>query len=232
MNGVSVFIHVATVNNYQTLFDELFDRIKCSGLLMVCDDINVCIVGSGELNVIKSPVVNVSRDPDGAYSHHISYQKGEFYTLSKLEECANSSPDNKKILYCHLRGVTSPDNEHIPSWRNYLIHHNISQFRKCILTLDEYDACGVDLIPKDKWPHADHFSGNFWWANSNYIQKLPKISSISNQESKRILTLRHNAEFWIGMGGGKLKSLYDVDIDICGRHLQSCPKENYMEKSK
>lgn len=229
MYDTSIFIHVATVNNYQQLFDELFSRIQKSGLMMVCDDIHVCVVGSKTLNVVKSPTINVHYDPDGAFSHIISYQKGEFFTLKKLEEYAKSFPTNKKILYCHLRGVTSPDNIHIPTWREYLIYHNIDCFRNCIQTLDEYDACGVDLITKDKWPHADHFSGNFWWANSNYIKQLPKISEISKPDSKKILTLRHNGEFWIGMGEGKLKSMHDVDIDICGRHLQSCPKENYME---
>lgn len=228
MNDTSVFIHVATVNHYQQLFNELFDKIGKSGLLMIADEINVCIVGDGELDVIQTPNVKVFRDPDSAYSSHLSFIKGEFFTLSKLEDYARSSSVNKKILYCHLRGVTTPDNEHIPTWRNYLIHHNITNFRKAYYTLDNYDACGVDLIPKERWPHADHFSGNFWWANSEYIKKLPHISDISRPDSKTILSLRHNGEFWIGMSDGKLKSLHDVDVDVCSRHLISCPEENYV----
>lgn len=230
MNKTAVFIHVATVNNYQQLFDELFDEIKKSRLMMACESINVCIVGSKKLNIIESPAINVYYDPDGAYSHELSYTKGEFFTLGKLEEYANSFPENRKILYCHLRGVTSPNNEHITTWRNYLIHHNVKKFEKALIALDTYDACGVDLIERERWPHAPHFSGNFWWSNSDYIKELPKISEISRPDSKKILTLRHNAEFWIGMGDGNLKSLHDVDVDVCSRHLISCPKENYSEQ--
>ena len=228
MFDTAVFIHVAAINNYQQMYDQLFDQIAKSGLLMVVDEVNVCVVAGQELNVIQSPVVKVHYDPDGAYSKELSFKKGEFFTLKKLQEYARSSPVNKKILYCHLRGVTTPNNPHIATWRNYLIHHNITNFRKAYYALDEYDACGVDLITKDRWPNADHFSGNFWWANSDYIKKLPNISDISRPDSETILTLRHNGEFWIGMGGGNLKSMHDVDVDVCSRHLISSPKENYM----
>ena len=33
-----------------------------------------------------------------------------------------------------------------------------------------------------------HYSGNFWWANSNYIKKLDMLSDSSE---------RHAAEIWI-----------------------------------
>jgi hypothetical protein len=29
------------------------------------------------------------------------------------------------------------------------------------------------------------------------------------------------------MGGGKLKSKHDSDVDICSRHLISCPEEDF-----
>lgn len=229
MNDIAIFIHVAAIYNYQQLYDELFEQIEKSGLLMVVDEVNVCVVGGQKLNIIQSPVINLYIDPDAEFSPESSFKNGEFFTLKKLQEYAQYSSSNKKILYCHLRGITTPNNPHISTWRNYLIRHNISNFRKAYYILDNYDACGVDLITKDRWPHAEHFSGNFWWANSDYIKKLPNISDISKPDSKTILTLRHNGEFWIGMGNGNLKSMYDVDVDICSRHLISCPKEHYME---
>ncbi len=102
MNKTTVFIHVATVNNYQQLFDELFDEIKKSRLMMACESINVCIVGSKKLNIIESPAINVYYDPDGAYSPELSYTKGEFFTLGQLDTYANLFPENSNLLYCHL----------------------------------------------------------------------------------------------------------------------------------
>jgi hypothetical protein len=228
MNNVAVFVHVATVNKYQQVFEEVFGEIINSGLLEHSDVVRVCAVGNGDLMLPEANNIIVDFDPSAADNSSQSINYGEFYTLTKLKEFANTTKENTKILYCHLRGVTSPDNEFIPTWREYLIHHNITNFKNCLSLLDEYDACGTDLITKDKWPYADHFSGNFWWANSDHIRKLPEISEIDNPSAPQKATLRHNAEFWIGMVDGKFKSIFDADVDVCCRHLEKCPKEYYQ----
>ena len=74
MFDTAVFIHVAAINNYQQMYDQLFDQIAKSGLLMVVDEVNVCVVAGQELNVIQSPVVKVHYDPDGAYSKELSFK--------------------------------------------------------------------------------------------------------------------------------------------------------------
>jgi hypothetical protein len=42
----------------------------------------------------------------------------------------------------------------------------------------------------------DHFSGNFWWFNRRYIDKLPRIDTLD-------LENRFHAEQYIAMGKGK-----------------------------
>lgn len=228
MNNVAVFIHVATVNNYQKIFEELFGEIIDSGLSEYSDSIRICAVGSGDLMIPEQKNIIVDFDPSASIDSTQSVNYGEFYTLRKIKDFANNAKENYKILYCHLRGVTSPNNECIPTWRKYLIHHNITNYKNCLGQLDEYDACGVDLITKDRWPYSDHFSGNFWWSNSDHIKKLPEISQIDNPSSPQKATLRHNAEFWVGMVEGKFKSIFDADVDICCRHLEKCPEEYYQ----
>lgn len=228
MNNVAVFVHVATVNNYQKIFEELFGKIIESGLNEYSDSIRICAVGCGDIMIPEQKNITVDFDPSASIDPNQSVNYGEFYTLRKIKDFANNVKENHKILYCHLRGVTSPNNECIPTWRKYLIHHNIINYKNCLDILDEYDACGVDLIPKDRWPYSDHFSGNFWWANSDHIKKLPEISQIDNPSSPQKATLRHNAEFWIGMVEGKFKSIFDADVDICCRHLEKCPEEYYQ----
>lgn len=228
MSNVSVFVHIAVVNNYQEIFEELFGEIIHSGLLEESKDVKICVVGSGDVMIPESNNIEVFFDPIASTNPHQSFNYGEFYTLTKLKEYVNQVEENTKIFYCHLRGVTSPTNECIPTWRKYLIKHNITDYKKCLETLEDCDACGVDLITKDRWPFSDHFSGNFWWANSDHLKKLPEISEIDNPSALQKATLRHNAEFWIGMVDGKFESLFDVDIDICSRHLIACPEEYYQ----
>lgn len=228
MFNTVVFMHVATVNQYQQVFEEVFGSIMKSGLLAESDSIKICAVGNGDLMIPESDNIDVSFDPRAEYDPQGSIINGEFFTLTKLKQFADTTDENTRILYCHLRGVTSPGNEHIATWRKYLTYWNIDEYRTSLEYLRTYDAVGVDLIPKEVWPFADHFSGNFWWANSHYIRTLPSIAEISDPNSEQKATLRHNGEFWIGMGNGKLKSKKDSDVDICSRHLISCPSEDYQ----
>lgn len=99
----------------------------------------------------------------------------------------------------------------------------VQNFSSCVRILDYSDACGVDLVGLP----TTHFSGNFWWARGDYINSLPRIKNISSIDAETILSLRHNAEFWIGMGDGKLVSLWNSDIDVYKRHLVRYKRSNY-----
>jgi hypothetical protein len=102
----------------------------------------------------------------------------------------------------------------------------IERYRYCIKELDNYDACGISphFFPyghsksilgtqchRNKlWTHHGpilYFSGNFWWANSVYLCKLPKIESL-------YWGSRFNAEFWINNGMGNLKTFFDCCDEI------------------
>jgi len=228
MDKIVIFLHVAAINNYQEIFEEIVGEIIESELVEYLDFLKICVVGSGDLIIPENKNIIVDFDPTALVDTTRSFNYGEFYTLTKLKEYVNGLKENVKILYCHLRGVTSPNNDCISTWRKYLIHHNVTKFSACLKALENYDACGVDLITDDAWPYANHFSGNFWWANSNYLKKLPQISDIDNPSSHQKATLRHNAEFWIGMSNGNFKSLFNSNIDICYRHVNKCPSEYYQ----
>ena len=45
---------------------------------------------------------------------------------------------------------------------------------KCIKLLNIYDTVGVNVREHDENPL--HYSGNFWWARSSYLQKLLPFS--------------------------------------------------------
>jgi hypothetical protein len=85
----------------------------------------------------------------------------------------------------------------INDWRKFMEFFNLIKKDDCLKILDKYDTCGVNLTDQ---PYK-HYSGNFWWSKSSYICTLPDFNSIN-------ISYRWNAEFWIGMGNGKMYNFY------------------------
>jgi hypothetical protein len=215
-NNIKIYFHIATVGNYQEIVDEINDMILKSGLIEKSEDIFISVVGDGQVDYPKIDKFKLERIP--------GIESGEFYTLNKIKKFSDSSEDNYKILYIHTKGVTTPVNQCITDWRNYMSYFNIVKHQLAIDYLDRYDTYGVDLVEEP----VTHYSGNFWWANSNYIKFLPTIDKITGPGAKFILTPRHNAEFWICMKKGNHKSIHNSDINVYERHLHLYQKSLYQ----
>ena len=211
-----IYFHIATIGKYQDIFDEIYSQIIESNLINQVGSINLCIVGQGDLMIRENDKIKIYQDSD--------ISSGEFFTLDLLKTFSDSVEKNHKILYLHTKGVTTPDNPCIEDWRKYMTYFNINQYEKCLYSLNQYDSCGVDLVNDPTL----HYSGNIWWANSSYIKKLPTINEIKFPKTPPILSIRHNAEFWIGMGNGNLKSLWNSNINVYERHLHQYPKIKYV----
>ena len=211
-----IYFHIATIGKYQDIFDEIYSQIIESNLINQVGSINLCIVGQGDLIIQENDKIKIYQDSD--------ISSGEFFTLDLLKTFSDSVEQNHKILYLHTKGVTTPDNPCIDDWRKYMTYFNINQYEKCLYSLNQYDSCGVDLVNDPTL----HYSGNIWWANSSYIKKLPTINEIKFPKTSPILSIRHNAEFWIGMGNGNLKSLWNSNINVYERHLHQYPKIKYV----
>ena len=68
----------------------------------------------------------------------------------------------------------------------YLDLYNIHKWKECVDALDTHDVAG-GLYESS---NPKHFSGNFWWANTNYIKTLPEIT-------EKNYKLFNRGEFWI-----------------------------------
>lgn len=151
-------------------------------------------------------------------SHEGTIGDFEFPTLEKIENFCKDHLD-VKVCYIHTKSVSSEigtvRRKRCEDWCRLMILFNIELAEKRIEDLDSgFDASGVNFR---KTP-SPHFSGNFWWAKSDYIRKLPLINQVKNKVYAN--QKRHSAEFWVGLGNGKLTSdynsgsLYLMDIDI------------------
>jgi hypothetical protein len=205
-----IYFHIAKIGNYAQICDEIFSTLKLSGIL----------------NDSKLYLSIVGVEPDLNYfnEYEIIYRNdditvGEQPTLKIMYGDALKS-NNDNFLYIHTKGVTTPNNPCIDDWRNYMLYFNVIKYSDCVNVLKNYDTCGVDL----RSTPVLHYSGNFWWAKSNYIKTLMNINDM-----KIVLTERHKAEFWIcSSKEGKHFSLWDCGIDVYERHLYRYCKNNYV----
>lgn len=216
---IKAFFHIATMGEYQVIFDELITKIINSKLIDNIDELNIGVANHGG-NLIQY-------NHDKIKYHSLINNDFEFPTLQLIEDEINKTDENIKILYLNSLGVTG-NSIYKQSWRGYLSYFNIEQWSECIKALDNgYDTCGVDW----RTDPVPHYSGNFWWANSSYLKTLPKIQTLNKQDSPRVLTLRHNAEMYIGMNKMvKPRILHQSDISQYSRHLFCYDEENYINK--
>lgn len=105
------------------------------------------------------------------------------------------------LYYFHTKGVSrinDPHSHFFSRTRQALNYFTLLQYKINIQMLNYYDAvgCNLRLYPKK------HFSGNFWWSKSSYLQTLenvndnylsPEMYILSNNNCKCI-ALTNNAE--------------------------------------
>lgn len=209
-----VFFHIANLRYARWIFRDIYRELNDSGLLSDATEIHMSLVGEANFKLPKKDNIIHHHSPDLAY--------GEFVTLEILSRKAKKFP-NACYLYIHTKGISKFWNRAIRDWRKYMTFFCINEYREAIRILNEFDACGVDLSLTPR----PHFSGNFWWARGEYLNSLPSIESISKSGAKFTHSLRHNAEFWIGMGDGRLHSLHNSGINVYQRHLHRFPRTRF-----
>jgi hypothetical protein len=216
--------HIFCVNNWKNVFLEQIELLIKSDLINFIDKLYLTIIYNTDSDVdfICENLKN--------YNFGISYKtKNNEYEFPGLNCVKNlAKKENCNIFYIHTKGVSiteqnmrfyhnSSDINHLTEcvndWRNYMSYFVIEQFKTCLEKLQSHDACGVNLCDKPQ----KHFSGNFWWSKSEYINKLPEINNINKNH-------RWNAEFWIGSANGNLYSFHNNSAG----YRERIKKETYI----
>jgi hypothetical protein len=130
------------------VFITHYDENKCSELDIILNSYNdkFILVKTNENLYEKYAIIN--------YKKYIP-EKEEYY-----------------LYYFHTKGVSYKNgNEIFDSRRQRLNYYTLEQYNINIELLNFYDAvgCGLHRYPKK------HFSGNFWWSKSSYLQTLDFI---------------------------------------------------------
>lgn len=213
-NSIKVigFYHVLMVNDYMDIVKSQLAEIIRSGLYDRITHLYVGCLGSKE-NYYKLKKELFFYDKINITAYHYDITRYEFYTL-KIVQAQSLEREKFYGFYIHTKGVSYPGNEGGKYWRDYMNYYNITKWKDAIKHLDlGYYTYGVKLLPSSYPPSFKmHYSGNFWWFNSEYVSTLPNIDTLDK-------TNRYNAETWICLENPIAATACQafVDYNTCGK---------------
>jgi hypothetical protein len=200
---IAVFYHVYQAGSWQKIFNEQFGAIEQSGLLDAAEFVHLGINGTMQFNYPKiKSVINPNQHME------------ETETLKSLLEFSKENP-GYKVLYIHTKGANK-NSKPIDDWRNLMNYFLIKKWKSCIELLDSNDAVGCNYSEDTFIGYYPHFSGNFWWTTTDYINTLDHKFLETNRRLDR--------EFWIGTGSGKLYSMHNSEIN---HYHYAYPRKKY-----
>jgi len=178
---IAIFYHLYQNELAGLIYQQQMHRLYTSGLMDACEFIHIGIVGEHEL-------FSLPEKARVQYNKRLTKDEGE--TVESMYRFCKENPDYK-VLFFHAKGASRQFVPHLHAWRMFMEYHVIDKWKDAVSKLDEYNAVGVKVRTKP----LPHFSGNFWWANSNYIQTLDENFLYTDGESGKI-----DRELMIGTG--------------------------------
>jgi hypothetical protein len=177
------------------LLSSQMSTLKDSGLLDEADEFHIGVNGGCE---DAKTVRALSPCPKAVIYEHGSTATTELPTLKRLQLWLPTHRD-WFVLYHHIKGVTHPHDEQHQHHRQVMEKAVVTNWRTCVKDLARgFDAVGVNLVDPDTRPtfgKCRFFAGNFWWATSAHLLRLPKLPAKAKDYST---PQRCIAELWIG----------------------------------
>lgn len=186
---MDIYFHCYCFGSYASILYNKYKKINNSELLKNIDNFYVIVSNTQERHKdflqqfsTLSNKIKIINLPNPVFND-------ESDTLNFILQKSNDSSTNRRILYLHTKGVTHSHQlvkKNVDAWVEYLDLYNIHKWKECVDALDTHDVAG-GLYESSS---SKHFSGNFWWANTNYIKTLPEIT-------EKNYKLFNRGEFWI-----------------------------------
>lgn len=122
-------------------------------------------------------------------------------TINAMITRARSGTTDGYYLYIHSKGITDTFTGQ-QDWRKFMMHWNVYNHDACINILKRgfyttgvffrYDLPGGYEAPLISRIYIyPHYSGNFFWANSEFIKKNPYIKKLTNRYNAEIFILKY-----------------------------------------
>jgi hypothetical protein len=209
---LKVFFHLACLENWQLIFLEQMAMIKKSDF----KTINLTVLGSDkDLIKVNSICQNFSLSFNVIYHDH-AFTHYEIPSILAVQEYSRNH--GGYVLYLHSKGVSNYADQNKAKWRKLMMHELIENWEYCLHQIPYYDVIGVNWCDV---PPISHFSGNFWYASTQYLRKLPDFNWYYDHPQYKIWDAYHykrlTCEFWIGSSKEKpsILSLAYRNVNFC-----------------
>ena len=180
-----------------SLFQSQMNALGSSGLLREAKEFHIGINGNDGEALLASAFCDA-----GAQFHIHPQGQSELSTLSDLQQWLRPG---WFVLYHHIKGVQHVNDRACEQWRKGMEHHCVYEWDQCVKWLESgYDAVGCHWLTPQKYSGLvvnPLFGGNFWWAKSDFLMKLPPVATDTWDN-------RYWAEGWVGQGNPKVMDLH------------------------
>jgi len=207
---ILVFSHNYIDHNWFEIVLEQLSKLIKSDLYNKATKIYYCAYAHDKWELFKFIELVNSHDLSNKIQIIIHpFNDGEKQTLIHLQEVCKNHPE-AYVLYYHTKGITSLQNhselknleyKNIESWRHAMEYFNIECWQSSLEGFSDgiTSTIGIFYVGDSGWPNKYFYSGNFWWATSEYINTLPSMKDRDN---------RLGCELWIGTGSHRWRNLF------------------------
>lgn len=175
MKPLTHFYHVYQAGDWLKPVTEHAQALVNSGLAEHLTEIRLGLVGTDALG---PATVFLDHGIDVVIVAHAPFQ-WEQLTIDAIRQHVLRSDDY--VLYAHTKGAAN-SSELNTAWRRSMTYYMVMQWQQAVEHLSDVESVGCHWIEDGR-----HWGGNFWWAQSQYLRRLPKPG----------ITSRYEAESWM-----------------------------------
>lgn len=213
MKKIIGYFHICQKGEWKRSFDMIFNCIKNYGLYDATSEIRLGIVNDDD-KIIEDYRLNDSKFKVIFTGNSELYERP---TLIHIRECCIEDGEDTLYWYLHTKGLrhfgTSKES-YVVDWINLMLYFNIRKWEYAVEKLETNNTYGINLL-------GMHFySGNFWWARSTHIAKLP--NKIENYYTA--------PEDWILRKKEGIYQAFSSGIQGEGHYNENYPETKYMSE--
>lgn len=167
-----IFFHICTIGPYETVTREMMNMVSDTGTLQDVEQVYYGVIGD-HLETAQTLMSEYPKTTLIEWGGHNSNHFYERFTLHHLHRILKEDFHDETcyIMYMHTKGISSKHsgNSNVHKWRSSMAY-GLTMYREmCWSRLHEgMDAVGMYF----RGNPSKHFSGNFWWASSDYLKQL------------------------------------------------------------
>lgn len=212
--------HVLCVNDWETLFKEQIKALKDSGLFEATERIYVsCIVSHAEDALKIKEYIG-----EKCSLIHVTFDKAVFEFPAIDFICRKAQQEDFVVYYFHTKGVSYQNctsnsypaksilrlRKNVEAWRKMMEYFIFDKYNVATNVLKEYDTYGCyykEVSNPSSLSSYKYYAGNFWWSKSEYIRKIPKLTSEQHKD-------RYWAENWLCQVKGKYFVAFNTSAEL------------------